>query len=65
MISILPLSAAGAPSPHPEHPMKLNPEDLEIVSFPTDDVSSISPITVDTSVDTNNPTPQTYCFVCD
>lgn len=46
--------------------MKLNPEELEIVSFETDTVYAISPITiVDTVVDTNNPTPATYCFVCD
>jgi hypothetical protein len=41
--------------------MKLNPEELEIVSFETDALSLISPITVDTGY----PTPQTYCFVCD
>ena len=46
--------------------MKLNPEALEIDSFETDTLSAISPITInDTVIDTNNPTPATYCFVCD
>jgi hypothetical protein len=45
--------------------MKLNPEDIEIDSFPTGDVSTVSPVTIGTSLDTDNPTPQTYCFVCD
>jgi hypothetical protein len=48
--------------------MKLNPEELEVVSFETDAVaaaagSSILRPEVDT--DPNNPTPNTYCFVCD
>jgi hypothetical protein len=42
--------------------MKLNPEELEVVSFDTElDRSTDHQITVDT----NLPTPQTYCFVCD
>lgn len=43
--------------------MKLHPEDLEVVSFPTapEADAAIRPITVDP----NHPTPQTYCFVCD
>lgn len=40
--------------------MKLNPEELEIVSFPTDQADVLAPVT-----DTGYPTPQTYCFVCD
>jgi hypothetical protein len=48
--------------------MKLNPEELEVVSFETAQASALSPITIaDTVIDTdpNNPTPNTYCFVCD
>ena len=46
--------------------MKLNPEELEIVSFETDQVSAQQSVTIaDTVIDTNNPTPATYCFVCD
>ena len=41
--------------------MKLNPEELEIVSFETDSLSLISPITVNTGF----PTPDSRCFVCD
>jgi hypothetical protein len=46
--------------------MKLNPEDLEIVSFDTsiEEASAqaaLQPITIDP----NHPTPATYCFVCD
>ncbi len=42
--------------------MKLNPEELVIVSFPTDaQADVISKPTIDTAF----PTPQTYCFVCD
>jgi hypothetical protein len=45
--------------------VKLNPEDLEIVSFPTDpQLDTLSPSIVDT-LDPNHPTPRTYCFVCD
>lgn len=39
--------------------MKLNPEELEIVTFPTEQADLLRPI------DTGYPTPQTYCFVCD
>lgn len=46
--------------------MKLNPEQLEIVSFETDAVSAYaSPTIVDTVIDPNHPTPATHCFVCD
>ena len=41
--------------------MKLNPEELEIVSFETDALSVVSPITVKTGF----PTPDSRCFVCD
>jgi hypothetical protein len=44
--------------------MKLNPEDIEIVSFPTDPGADAQPV-VSPTVDTDLPTPQTYCFVCD
>lgn len=47
--------------------MKLNPEELEIVSFETDQLSAYQQVgtIADTVIDTNNPTPATYCFVCD
>jgi hypothetical protein len=41
--------------------MKLNPEELEIVSFPTDAQADV----ISRPIDTGYPTPQTYCFVCD
>ena len=43
--------------------MKLNPEELEIVSFDTEVQTYYDSDQV--TVDTNHPTPQTYCFVCD
>lgn len=47
--------------------MKLNPEDLEVVSFETDAVAAAAGSSILGPVDTdpNNPTPNTYCFVCD
>lgn len=42
--------------------MQLNPEELEIVSFDTEIQSYQSD---QVTVDTNYPTPATYCFVCD
>lgn len=44
--------------------MKLNPEELEVVSFDTDAAAQSQAITIG-PVDTGYPTPQTYCFVCD
>ncbi|HEX6040186.1 hypothetical protein [Longimicrobium sp.] len=41
--------------------MKLNPEELEIVSFETDELSAYAPVTVDQGF----PTPDSRCFVCD
>jgi hypothetical protein len=47
--------------------MKLNPEDIEVVSFDTSieeanaQQAALRPITDDP----NHPTPATYCFVCD
>ena len=42
--------------------MKLHPEDIEVVSFPTDELAGKSyPVTTDPL----HPTPATYCFVCD
>ena len=43
--------------------MKLNPEELEIETFDTEAGSLIGISPIDT--DPNNPTPNTYCFVCD
>lgn len=40
--------------------MKLNPEALEIETFPTEQGNALSPV-----LNTDHPTPQTYCFVCD
>lgn len=42
--------------------MKLHPEDLVIVSFPT---AADSNIELPTTLDPNHPTPATHCFVCD
>lgn len=47
--------------------MKLIPEDLQVVSFETDGADALAGTTiVDTvATDPNDPTPATYCFVCD
>lgn len=45
--------------------MKLNPEHLEVETFATEatfvSLSTVEPLITDP----NNPTPATYCFVCD
>jgi hypothetical protein len=41
--------------------MKLNPEDIEVVSFDTQPDLYSSPVLTDP----NDPTPNSYCFVCD
>lgn len=45
--------------------MKLNPEDLDVVSFPAEADALSGTIDQAITVDPNHPTPQTYCFVCD
>lgn len=54
--------------------MKLNPEDLDVMSFPTDDGAELAAVTlgpVDVGVGVvgpirpNDPTPASRCFVCD
>ena len=40
--------------------MKLNPEDIEVVSFETQ-----TDIVQQPNTDPNDPTPNSYCFVCD
>ena len=45
--------------------MKLNPESLEVESFPTDADALSALVTAPVTVDPGLPTPQTYCFVCD
>jgi hypothetical protein len=44
--------------------MRLNPEELEVMSFDTDATTQYPAITLQL-VDTGYPTPQTYCLVCD
>jgi hypothetical protein len=43
--------------------MKLNPEELEVVSFDTE-VQSYQ-VDDQITIDPNHPTPATHCFVCD
>jgi hypothetical protein len=45
--------------------MKLNPEDIEVVTFPIDSGSYAGVVTRPIIADPNHPTPATYCFVCD
>jgi hypothetical protein len=46
--------------PVPERPMKLNPEDLDVMSFETETMA-ISPIL---PTNPNDPTPATFCRIC-
>jgi hypothetical protein len=41
--------------------MKLNPEEIEVVSFETEPERYLSPVTINP----NDPTPASHCFVCD
>ena len=43
--------------------MKLNPEDLDIVSFPTAPHEEAAVITIGQQI--TDPTPDSRCFVCD
>lgn len=44
--------------------MKLNPEELEIVSFPTEPVEE-APTVIYGPIRPLDPTPNSRCFVCD
>ena len=44
--------------------MKLNPEELDIVSFPTAPVEEAVAVTIGAQRPTD-PTPDSRCFVCD
>jgi hypothetical protein len=45
--------------------MKLNPEDLDVVSFDTAADPDVQSQAATPTIDTGFPTPDTYCFVCD
>lgn len=46
--------------------MKLNPEELEVVSFDTSaEEASVQALYRPITVDPNDPTPASHCFVCD
>lgn len=53
--------------------MKLNPEDLDVMSFPTDDGAELAQFTLGPAdaalvagpIRPNDPTPASRCFVCE